>query len=224
MSESNKTFIYAVHPRKPITGIPGVPVIRTNKSVYLTKDDVIACLRLAAVFRRFPEKTERVTIDNVDRLHRDSYISEEDWKKMDCKKEDHSSTVPTVTMPETISNAEESLVEDKSEEQVEEAVVENVEETNSLEGDEESQEIDEEATEETVEESDSEEVVEDEVKEEDEESSTEEETAETSEVVTTGDEREPAKDNGAGNYHQKIGQIQYASNHNNKKHNNNKRH
>lgn len=218
MSESNKTFIYAVHPRKPITGIPGVPVIRTNKSVYLTKDDVIDCLRLAAVFRRFPEKTERVTIDNVDRLHRDSYISEEDWKKkMDLKKEDHSSTVPTVTMPETISNAEESLVEDKSEEQVEEAVVENVEETNSVEGDEESQEIDEEATDETVEESDSEEVVEDEVKEED------EITAETSEVVTSGDDHEPVKDNGAVNNHQKIGQIQYASNHN-KKHNNNKRH
>lgn len=48
MSEIKKSnediFLYEVHPKRVITGIPGIPAIRVRKSVYLTKDDVIKCL------------------------------------------------------------------------------------------------------------------------------------------------------------------------------------
>ena len=83
MSEIKKSnediFLYEVHPKRVITGIPGIPAIRVRKSVYLTKDDVIKCLEKGSVYRRFSLKTERVTTANLDRVHREEYISEEDW-------------------------------------------------------------------------------------------------------------------------------------------------
>ena len=81
MSEIKKNnediFLYEVHPKRVITGIPGIPAIRVRKSVYLTKDDVIKCLEKGSVYRRFSLKTERVTTANLDRVHREEYISEE---------------------------------------------------------------------------------------------------------------------------------------------------
>ena len=75
-------FLYTVKPRKTIVGLSGsAKVVRTNKSLYLTKEDVLICLKNASVYRRFANEgiNERVTIDNVDRVHRENYIAEADW-------------------------------------------------------------------------------------------------------------------------------------------------
>lgn len=79
-----ETYLYSVHPRRVITDLSGVSSIRVAKSLFLTKEDVYKCLKKATVYRRFANIgiNERVTIENVDRVHRDEYISEEDWKKM----------------------------------------------------------------------------------------------------------------------------------------------
>ena len=87
MSENNM-FLYTVKPRKTIIGLSGsTKVIRTNKSLYLTKEDVFLCLKSATVYRRFANEgfNERVTIDDVDRVHREFYISPEDWKKFQAE-------------------------------------------------------------------------------------------------------------------------------------------
>ena len=85
---AEKSYLYAVHPKRAITGLEGVKVLRTAKSLLLTKEDVKICLQKASVYRRFAAegKIERVTIGNIDRLHNDNYISEEDWAKMDKDK------------------------------------------------------------------------------------------------------------------------------------------
>lgn len=80
----SEMFLYTVKPRKAIIGLSGsTSVIRTNKSVYLTKEDVFLCLKSATVYRRFANEgfNERVTIDDVERVHRENYISPEDWEK-----------------------------------------------------------------------------------------------------------------------------------------------
>lgn len=82
--ENNQVFLYTVKPRKVIVGLSGsTRAIRTNKSLYLTKEDVFLCLKNAIVYRRFANEgiVERVTIDDVERVHREKYISVEDWKK-----------------------------------------------------------------------------------------------------------------------------------------------
>lgn len=99
MSENNM-FLYTVKPRKTIIGLSGsTKVIRTNKSLYLTKEDVYLCLKSATVYRRFANEgfNERVTIDDVDRVHREFYISPEDWKKFQA--EEKSANHGTVVVP-----------------------------------------------------------------------------------------------------------------------------
>ena len=105
---AEKSYLYAVHPKRAITGLEGVKVLRTAKSLLLTKEDVKICLQKASVYRRFAAegKIERVTIGNIDRLHNDNYISEEDWAKMDKDKavelkEDKRGTVVPGTDQET---------------------------------------------------------------------------------------------------------------------------
>lgn len=75
-------FLYTVNPHKVITGLSGVNAIRTAKSLFLTKEDVKICLKRATVYRRFAAEgiNERVNIGNIDRLHRENYISEKDWE------------------------------------------------------------------------------------------------------------------------------------------------
>ena len=100
MSENNM-FLYTVKPRKTIIGLSGsTKVIRTNKSLYLTKEDVFLCLKSATVYRRFANEgfNERVTIDDVDRVHREFYISPEDWEKFQA--EEKSANHGTVVIPD----------------------------------------------------------------------------------------------------------------------------
>lgn len=84
MENNNQVFLYTIKPRRVIVGLSGSNrAIRTNKSLYLTKEDVFLCLKNAIVYRRFANEgiNERVTIDDVERVHREKYISVDDWKK-----------------------------------------------------------------------------------------------------------------------------------------------
>ena len=77
---AEQTYLYSVHPRTIIKELPVAP-IRVPKSLYLTKDQVLICLKHGAVYRRFANegKNERVTITNVDRLHNEKFMTEEQY-------------------------------------------------------------------------------------------------------------------------------------------------
>lgn len=108
----SEMFLYTVKPRKTIIGLSGsTKVIRTNKSVYLTKEDVYLCLKSAIVYRRFANEgfNERVTIDDVERVHREHYISPEDWIKLQANEK--SAGTGTVVVP-NIEKEESTKVED----------------------------------------------------------------------------------------------------------------
>jgi len=83
MSSVPETYLYEVRPvGRPIVLGHGIE-IKTRKSLYLTKEDVLKCLETAYVYRRFAlREPERVTISNIDRVHRQVYISESEWDKL----------------------------------------------------------------------------------------------------------------------------------------------
>jgi len=79
----DNTFLYEVRPFRVITGLEGVKFIRSPKSLFLTKDDVIKCLEKGAVYRRFANegRVERVDIGSVDRFHNEKYMTEEEFEE-----------------------------------------------------------------------------------------------------------------------------------------------
>jgi hypothetical protein len=83
---SNK-YIYSVNPRRVISGLSDGTEIRVNKSLELSKEDVLLCLQKASVYRRFNTVTGagndivRVTTGNLDRLHNEKYMTEEEYEK-----------------------------------------------------------------------------------------------------------------------------------------------
>lgn len=126
-------FLYTVKPRKAIVGLSGSKVVRTNKSLYLTKEDVLICLKNAIVYRRFANEgiNERVTIDNVDRVHRENYIAESDWAAYCAqeKSKDHG-TVKVPVVDPVDDDKKEEIVEltqdiDKEESEQSKEVSEN---------------------------------------------------------------------------------------------------
>ena len=112
----SEMFLYTVKPRKVIIGLSGsTKVIRTSKSVYLTKEDVFLCLKSAIVYRRFANEgiNERVTIDDVERVHRENYISPEDWKKFEInQKAAAQGTVVVNENPENNNPIEDEVVDE----------------------------------------------------------------------------------------------------------------
>ena len=107
-------FLYTVNPRKVITGLSGVNTIRTSKSLFLTKEDVKICLQKATVYRRFANEgiNERVNVGNIDRLHRENYVSEKDWDAMQAKEmsEGHGKVEVPVESPDLTKNDAEKEV------------------------------------------------------------------------------------------------------------------
>ena len=77
---AEQTYLYSVHPRTVIKELPVAP-IRVPKSLYLTKDQVLICLKHGAVYRRFANegRNERVTITSVDRFHNEKFMTEEQY-------------------------------------------------------------------------------------------------------------------------------------------------
>lgn len=105
-------FLYTVKPRKAIVGLSGSKVVRTNKSLYLTKEDVLICLKNATVYRRFANEgiNERVTIDNVDRVHRENYIAESDWVAFCAQEKSKDHGTVKVPVVDSIDEKKEEIV------------------------------------------------------------------------------------------------------------------
>ena len=131
----DNTFLYEVRPFRVITGLEGVNFIRSPKSLFLTKDDVIKCLEKGAVYRRFANegRVERVDIGSVDRFHNEKYMTEEEFEEfkkngglVETAKVEVTEPVkeeaPAVVEPEPVK--EEVPVVEAEPEKVEEPVVE----------------------------------------------------------------------------------------------------
>ena len=74
-------YAYQIHPKKPIRALPEFGLIRTKRTLMLTKEQVLKVLPFASVYRRFNHDTViRTTVSNLDRLHNASLMSEEEYK------------------------------------------------------------------------------------------------------------------------------------------------
>lgn len=110
MADETK-YLYSVKPRKPIKTLKDVPVVRTNKSLYLDKDEVRECLKCGTVYRRFTneDKYVRVVGYSIDRLHNEKFYTEEEWKELQkgsTAGESKDEEVPPVRTPDENSNVE----------------------------------------------------------------------------------------------------------------------
>ena len=84
--------------------------------MFLTKEDVKICLQKATVYRRFANEgiNERVNVGNIDRLHRENYVSEKDWEAVQAKEmsEGHGKVeVPAEDLNTVINENIEPVVE-----------------------------------------------------------------------------------------------------------------
>lgn len=89
------TYLYSVNPKKIIKDLPTLP-IRSPRSLYLTKEQVLICLKSGTVYRRFAteNRNERVTILNLDRLHNDKFMTEDEYKTfLESKTNDQRGTI-----------------------------------------------------------------------------------------------------------------------------------
>ena len=149
-----KSYLYSVHPKRIIKGLESVDVIRAPKSLYLTLEDVKKCIRLGTVYRRFSSSDiARVNTANVERLHNEKHMNEDEYKQFliaqssegqqtvtkheEVKQPEKKETTPvaTVVANEDKKEAESDTVvnttdETKSEGQVEEKKAEEVKSDN----------------------------------------------------------------------------------------------
>ena len=179
-------FLYSVFPKKPIKNLlPNGRPINSPKSLQLTKEQVLYCMKFGTVYRRFGEgREERTTTLNLDRLHNREYIEEKDWNASKSVEEpvktpDPESTVEPTKEPEKVEEVKES----------EPVVTETVEETTE----EVTETVNEEVFEDSVE-------VKDEVEIEETEDEEEEETDERGTVVNTEAEIPDQITPASGNY------------------------
>ena len=127
--ELEQRFLYTVNPKRVIRNLnENIPMLRISKSLYLTKEEVLKCLEAGSVYRRFSNAgiMERVTKYDMDRVHRDKFISKEDWAKIQEK----ASNVENlgVNGSETEEKVEEPIKEEKVEAAIEESTSTPVEE------------------------------------------------------------------------------------------------
>lgn len=134
MGKVEETYLYSVMNRGPIKLSRGIE-IRSARSLYLTKEDVLECLKKAHVYRRFANgKQEQVTTANIDRLHRANCISNEDWNNV-VNNNIEAATIEVEPEPvvEEIIIEPEPTVEEVVEEIIEEPeTVEAIEEPESV--------------------------------------------------------------------------------------------
>lgn len=134
MNKLPETYLYEVINNRRVIKLEGGVEIRSPKSLYLTKEDVLTCLEYAYVYRRFADSQvarQRVTKFNLDRLHRANYISEEEWNAMQ-----NTSPEPVVKQVEE-PIFEKPIIEEPSSETVEDTTVipDEVEELTPTNGD-----------------------------------------------------------------------------------------
>ena len=123
-----RVFLYSVCPKKVIKELPTTIPIRSPKSLYLTKEQVEICLKYGSVYRRFAneQRNERVTILNIDRLHNEKFMTEEQYKEYKQNLKDGQRGSVIVDEPK-VEDPTPEIKEDKKEEvKVEEEKVETV--------------------------------------------------------------------------------------------------
>jgi hypothetical protein len=106
-------FLYSVYPQRPIKGIlPNNRPINGPRSLSLTKEEVLTCLKFGTVYRRFANegKNERVTMSNIDRLHNERFIMEKDYV-VDSLGKDSGTVVDTAPV-KTPEKAEDKVIEE----------------------------------------------------------------------------------------------------------------
>ena len=109
----SERYLYSVHPRKPIKNLSDVAVIRAPKSLSLTLEDVLTCLKSAVVYRRFANENriERVTILNAERLHNAKFMTEEEYEKFLVAKAGDTKNVTVAPAAEVASEEDAKAVE-----------------------------------------------------------------------------------------------------------------
>lgn len=130
---AEQTYLYSVHPRTVIKELPVAP-IRVPKSLYLTKDQVLICLKHGAVYRRFANegRNERVNITSVDRLHNEKFMTEEQYAAFlqSGVADNRGTTIGDTVTPDKDQNKESETTEtEESENNTPEQTVEPVVET-----------------------------------------------------------------------------------------------
>ena len=126
-----EVYLYSVRPRRPIALSDGT-VIRSAKSVYLSKEDLKTILPNSIIYRRFASGNVKVTTQNIDEVHVADPSKANSASTREAKVEEMSKHVGTVTVadPEPAPvveeiKKEEPVVEAPAvEEKVEEPVVE----------------------------------------------------------------------------------------------------
>lgn len=87
-------YMYSVNPKRLIKTLKDVPAFRVPKTLELEIDDVKECLKFGTVYRRFtgPAGNVRVTVDNVERLHNEEFMTPEQYKQfiIDNNSQGHS--------------------------------------------------------------------------------------------------------------------------------------
>ena len=128
-----EVYLYSVRPSRPIALSDGT-VIRSAKSVYLSKEDLKTILPNSIIYRRFASGNVKVTTQNIDEVHVADPSKANSASTREAKVEEMSKHVGTVTVadPEPAKVVEPTPVveEVKKEEPVVEAptVEEKVEE------------------------------------------------------------------------------------------------
>ena len=94
---NKKRYLYSVYPKRPIKNIiENIPIIKTPKSLQLSKDEVEKCLKFGSIYRRFANegRNEKVNTLNIDRLHNDKFMTEEEYAKfLDSQIDSNAGTV-----------------------------------------------------------------------------------------------------------------------------------
>lgn len=129
VNEDQERYLYTVFPKKPIRNLnENVPVLRVSKSLLLTKDEARKCLESASLYRWFANEktTEKITVYDLDRVHRAVHISKEDWKKMNEADVNTLAVNGVNLIEENTTNEKENISVEIEEPEVKEAVVEEV--------------------------------------------------------------------------------------------------
>lgn len=137
MVATEQKFLYYVYPKKPIrNAVEGVPLLRSAKSLYLTKEEVLKCLKFGSVYRRFvnEDRNERVTPMTLDRLHNARFMTEAEYKAPESEVMVEEVITETEVVDKTVNGVSVEAVEELPENVVED-IVEEIEEEETSDGD-----------------------------------------------------------------------------------------
>lgn len=127
-------YLYLVSPRIPIKGVASEAIIRREKNIELTKEEVKTCLKHGPVFRNFMNEGIKVQVNlgNVDRLHNPMFIEEKNFTNTTQEEAPLAPVVdekPDVVDPEVAPEEEikeEPSTVNETEEKIKSEEIENV--------------------------------------------------------------------------------------------------